>query len=89
MRLESSQNADRGERGVAMFDDVSHGFAIVALGVGCPHLFGGENASELEGTVGWVNELGPYIDARVHQTDELGRVDLRAWNMDIGLEAFG
>lgn len=80
MRLESSQNADRGERGVAMFDDVSHGFAIVALG---------ENASELEGTVGWVNELGPYIDARVHQTDELGRVDLRAWNMDIGLEAFG
>ena len=62
---------------------------IVGFIAGRLYLFGGENASELEETVMWINELGRYIDARVHQLGELGGVDLRAWNMDIRLDAFG
>jgi len=50
--------------------------------VGCAYLFGGENASELEETFGWIIKIRWRIDARLHQADELGGVDLRAWNMN-------
>ena len=88
MGLKSSQTTDRGERGVAAFHNVSHVFAIVEFLGGCPYLFGGENPSELKETVNWINEIGPRIGARVYQVDEFAAVDLRAWNMDIRLDAF-
>jgi hypothetical protein len=82
MRLKSSRTTDRSERGEAAFYNVSHGVAFVAFVVGCAYLFGGENASELEETFSWIIEIGWRIDARVHQTDELGGIDFRAWNMN-------
>ena len=82
MRLKSSQTTDCGERGEAAFYNVSHGVIIVVFVVGCADLFGGENASELEETFSWIIEIGRRIDTRVHQADEPGRVDLRAWNMN-------
>ena len=82
MRLKSGQTTDRGERGEAAFYNVSHGVAFVVFVVGCAYLFGGENASELEETFGWIIKIGWRIYARVHQADELGGVDLRAWNMN-------
>jgi hypothetical protein len=54
----------------------------VVFVVGCAYLFGRENASELEETVGWIIEIGLRLDARVHQADELAAVDLRAWYMN-------
>ena len=50
--------------------------------VGCAYLFGRENASELEETVGWIIEIGLLLDARAHQADELAAFDLRAWYMN-------
>ena len=82
MRLKSSQTTDRGERGEAAFNNVSHGVAFVVFVVGCAYLFGGENASELEETFGWIIKIRRRVDARYHQADELGGVDLRAWNMN-------
>lgn len=82
MRLKSSQTTDRGERGEAAFYNVSHGVAFAVFVVGCAYLFGGENASELEETFDWIIEIRRRIDSRVHQTDELDDVDLRAWNMN-------
>ena len=82
MRLKSTQTTDCGERGVATFYNVSHGFVFVVFVVGCAYLFGGENASELEESFVWIIEIGRHIDARVHQLDELGEVDLRAWSMN-------
>ena len=81
MRLKSSQTTDRGERGKAAFYNVSHGVAFAVFVVRSAYLFGGENASELEETFE-VIEIGRFIDARVHQVDELGTVDLRTWNMN-------
>ena len=77
-----SQTTDRGERGEAAFCNVSLGVTFVVIVVGCAYLFGGENAFEPEYTFGWTIEIGRRIDARVHQADELGGVDLRAWNMN-------
>lgn len=82
MRLKSSPTTDRGERGVATFYDVSHGLVFVVFVVGGAYLFGGENASELEESFVWIIEIGRRIESRVHQLDELGEVDLRAWNMN-------
>ena len=82
MRLRSSQTTNRGEHGEAAFNNVSHGVAFVVFVVECAYLFGGENASELEETFDWIIKIGRCIDARVHQADELGGVDLRAWNMN-------
>ncbi len=81
MRLKSSQTTERGERGVAEFHNVSHGFAIVACVVGCAYLFGGDNASVLEMII-WIIEIGQRIDTRVHQADEIAGGDLGAWNMN-------
>ena len=78
MRLKSSQTTDRGERGEAAFNNVSHGVTFVVFFVECAYFFSGENASELEETFGWIIKIG----RRVHQADELGGVDLRAWNMN-------
>ena len=82
MRLKSTQTTDRGERGEAAFNNVSHGVTFVVFVVGCAYLFGGENASELEETFDWIIKIGWRINPRVHQLDELGGVDLRAWNMN-------
>ena len=83
MRLKSGQTPDRGERGEAAFYNVSHGVAFVVFVVGCAYLFGGENSSELEETFNWIIEIGRRIGARIHQADELGGVDLRAWIMNV------
>jgi len=82
MRLESIQTTDRGERGEAAFNNVSHGVAIVVFVFGRAYLFGGENASELEETIDGIIKIGRRPDARVHQADELAGVNLRAWDMD-------
>ena len=82
MRLKSSQTTDRGERGEAAFNNVSHGVPFVVFVVGCAYLFCGKNASEPEETFVWIIEIGRRIDARVHQADELGGVNLGAWNMN-------
>ena len=82
MRLKSTQTTDRGECGEATFYNISHGFAFGVFVVGCAHLFGGENTSELEETVDWIIEIGRRIDARVHQVNKLAGVNLRAWNMN-------
>jgi hypothetical protein len=82
MRLISIQTTDRGERGDAALYNVSHEVIFVVSAVGTANLFGGENASEPEETFAWISEIGWRIDARVHQLDELGQVDLRAWNMN-------
>ena len=82
MRLKPIQTTDRGESSETEFYNVSHGVVIVVFVVGCAYLFGRENASKLEETVGWVIEIGLRLDARVHQADELAAVDLRAWYMN-------
>ena len=82
MGFKPVQTTNRGECGEAAFDNVSHGVAFVVFIVGCAYLFSGENASELKETFGWIIKVGRRIDARIHQADELGTVDLRAWNMN-------
>jgi len=81
MRLISIQTTDRGERGEATFYDVSHEVIFAVSAVGSANLFGGENASELEETIDWIIEISRHTNARADQLDELGQVDLRAWNM--------
>ena len=80
--LKSSQTTDRGERGEAVFYNISHGVVFVVFVVGCAYLFGGENASEFDETFGWIIKIRSCIDARVHYANKLGGVDLRAWNMN-------
>ena len=79
MRLKSSQTTDRGKGGEAAFYNVSHEVAFAVFVVGCAYLFGRENASELKETFYRVVEIGRPMNARVHQTDELAGVNLRAW----------
>jgi hypothetical protein len=47
-----------------------------------PVLLGGEDATELEETSDGILKIGRRVDAGVHQADELGGVDLRAWDME-------
>ena len=82
MRLKSGQTTDRGERSEAAFNNVSHGVALMVFVVGYVYLLGRENASELEETFGRIIKIGRRIDARVHSSEELARVGLRAWNMN-------